>query len=350
MVYYDPMKNFNVTYRGKDGKQDLMQIAAEDRNGVFAELAKRGISAIRVEEAKGKLKNKKPVSKRSNSIGNGVRIAAWGVVGLVVAVAGHFIASNLGGGRDAEDGGERKSGRIVDATPATHNPADGGGAAKPKSAHDIAEEFTEQAKEFIKKAVTNETQWIVPPLDPDDPDNALRSRVCQELGSLLSIEPGEPMPPFPYSFLLEDDMREAAAKGEDVGEIDNGNKAFLDSLAKYKIMAKETDDEHRLEHKEKLITAQSELLGALDEGYSVNDTIRAAYEFRKQAYETRTELSNLLREIAEEEDTDIKIFKEQLEIANARLKEQGIKTIPLEEILPEYEDEDSPDDEQETDD
>lgn len=341
---------WNVTYRGKDGRQETIQIEAADRQGVFDELAKRGISAIRVEEAKGKLKNKKTVSKRPNSSGKGVRVAVWGVIGLVVVVAGYFIAAHMGGEDVARDGKERKSGRIVDATLATSTPASGSEAAKSKTAHDIAEEFSEQAKEFIKKAVTNETQWIVPPLDPDDPDNALRSRVCQELGSLLSIEPGEPMPPFPYSFLLEDDMREAVANGEDVGEIDNGNKAFLDSLAKYKIMAKETDDEHRLEHKEKLITAQSELLEALDEGYSVNDTIRAAYEFRKQAYETRTELSNLLREIAEEEDTDIKIFKEQLEIANARLKEQGIKTIPLEEILPEYEDEDSPDGELEMDD
>lgn len=144
------------------------------------------------------------------------------------------------------------------------------------------------------------------------------------------------MPPFPYSFILEDDMREAQANGEDVGEIDNGNNSFFESLEKYKIVAKETDDEHRLEHKERLLAAQGELLDAIDEGLSVNDTIRAAYEFRKRAYETRTELSNLLQEIASEE-SDIEIFKEQLKMANQKLEEQGIKTIPLEEILPEYE-------------
>lgn len=335
------MKKFFVTYRGKGGQHEVVHIEAADRQGVFKELARRGISAVRVEEAKDKPKNKKPVSKRSSSVGNGFRIAVWGIIGLVVAVAGYFIATDLGGERGTEESKKRKSGRIEDVTPAVSTPANCGESAKSKTAHDIAEEFSEQAKAFIKKAVTNETQWIVPPLDPNDPDNALRTRVCQELGSLLSIEPGEPMPPFPYSFLLEDDMREAAANGEDVGEIDNGNKAFLDSLAKYKIMAKETDSEHRLEHKEKLIAAQSELLDAMDEGYSVNDTIRAAYEFRKQAYETRAELCNLLTEIAQEEDTDIEIFKEQLEIANARLAEKGIKAIPLEEILPEYEDEDA---------
>ena len=145
------------------------------------------------------------------------------------------------------------------------------------------------------------------------------------------------MPPFPYSFLLEDDMREAAARGEDVGEIDNGNKSFLEGLAKFKIVAKETDDEHRLDHKEKLLAAQSELLESIDEGLSVNDVIRSAYEFRKRAYEVRTELTNLLRDIAAEGEMDIDTFKEQLKIANGKLHDEGIKAIPLEEILPEYE-------------
>jgi predicted nucleic acid-binding Zn-ribbon protein len=111
---------------------------------------------------------------------------------------------------------------------------------------------------------------------------------------------------------------------------------FIDSLAKFKIVAKETDDNHRLAHKEKLIEAQGELLDAIDEGLSVNDTIRAAYEFRKRAYKMRTELSNFLREIAAKE-TGMDDFKEQVKMVNSKLKEEGIKTIPIEEILPDYE-------------
>lgn len=335
------MSFWNVTYKDKDGQQTTMPIEAPSRADVFVELQKRGISAIRVEEAKGKAKPRRVTANRpakaSDRSGALVRGALAAVVVVAIAsVAGYFMFS----AKDSEDShdGVVKAGLIGEATPAI-SPAAEPQSDEPKSAKDIAAEFSEQAKEFVKKAVTNETQWIVPPLDPDDPDNALRTRVCQELGSLLSIEPGEPMPPFPYSFLLEDDMRAAQERGEDVGEIDNGNNAFLDSLAKYRIAAKETDDEHRLEHKEKLLTAQGELLDAIDEGLSVNDTIRAAYEFRKRAYETRTELSNLLREIASEEGTDIESFKKQLEYANDKLKEEGILTIPIEEILPDYEEE-----------
>lgn len=339
MIYYPAMKNFTVTYRGKDGKQEVTQIAAEDRHGVFDELAKRGILAIRVEEATGKQRrhhsNPIPAAK-SQFILKG--LVAVGLV-IIAAVTIFFCLSNSTG--DSDNLSARPTPKAISAispvSPGQAPSQDENGAKEAKSARAIAAEFNEQAKEFVKKAVTNETQWIVPPLDPNDPDNALRTRVCQELGSLLSIEPGEPMPPFPYSFLLEDDMRKAQARGEDVGEIDNGNQHFLESLAKFKITAKETDDDHRLEHKEKLITAQGELLDAIDEGLSVNDTIRAAYEFRKRAYEMRTELCNLLHEIADEEGMDIETFKEQLVYANDKLKEEGIKAIPLEEILPDCE-------------
>ena len=332
---------YKATFRGRNGRQDFIVLDAPSRAEVFAELKKRGISAIRVEETAGCRRPappRRPASaSRTASRPSLVKgLAAGLIAAAIVALAVWFMFS---GTRSPKHGNSTKrSAKIADvSSPSSAETATRAGSAK--SAREIAAEYGEKAREFIKKAVTNEIQWIVPPLDPNDPDNALRTRVCQELGSLLSIEPGEPMPPFPYSFMLEDDMREAQARGEDVGEIDNGNKSFLDSLAKFKIVAKETDDDHRLEHKEKLIAAQSELLEALDDGLSVNDSIRAAYEFRKRAYEMRTELSSLLQEIASEETTDIHIFKEQLEMANAKLKEEGIKTIPIEEILPDYEEE-----------
>ena len=334
---------YKATFRGKDGRQDFIVLDSPSRAEVFAELKRRGISAIRVEESTGGRRLASPrraaSAPRAASRPSLVRGFAAGLI--VVAIAAPVIWSMFSGPRPSKYGDSTKRrAKISDVSSTSSAVAAGASVAdSAKSAKEIAAEYGEKAREFIKKAVTNDTQWIVPPLDPNDPDNALRTRVCQELGSLLSIEPGEPMPPFPYSFLLEDDMREAEARGEDVGEIDNGNKNFLDSIAKFKIVAKETDDDHRLEHKEKLIAAQSELLEALDDGLSVNDSIRAAYEFRKRAYEMRTELSSLLQEIASEETTDIHMFKEQLEMANAKLKEEGIKTIPIEEILPDYEEE-----------
>ena len=331
---------FLITYRTPKGLQEQLSLEAQSRTAVFGELGKRGITnVIRIEESSSKVKPRKTSSTAGKATPSTIKWLLAGLISIAIitTIIVVFWFLNKAQPTVTPIKEQKASVNNTNSISAPAKTPDLAACQRTKTAKDIAAEFSAQAKEFIKKATTNETQWIVPPLDPNDPDNALRTRVCQELGSLLSIEPGEPMPPFPYSFMLEDDMHEAKARGEDVGEIDNGNKTFLESLAKFKIVAKETDDKHRLEHKEKLVAAQVELLDSIDKGLSVNDTIRAAYEFRKRAYEMRTELSNVLRENAAEE-TDITSFKRQLEMVNLKLEEEGIKTIPIEEILPDYED------------
>ena len=199
-----------------------------------------------------------------------------------------------------------------------------------KTAKEVAAEFNEHVRGFIKVS-TNNISWIAPPEDPSDPDNALRQRVIQELGSLLSIEPGDPVPPFPYSFLLEDDMRRAAAAGETIGEIDNGNRAFLEGLKKFRIVAKDGDDERRLSHKEALLNAQEDLLKGIDGGLSVNDTIRAAYEFRQRAYKLREEAIKTMIGFLESGDS-IEDTVSVLNQMNNKFAEEGIKAILPEEI------------------
>jgi len=209
----------------------------------------------------------------------------------------------------------------------------GEGETRSEKVRKVKQDLNDQVKEFVKKSTgTNNITWIVPPLAPDDPDRALQTRVTQELGSLLSVEPGEPMPPFPYSFLLEDDMK---ARGEDVSEVDNGNKLFLESLQKFKIQAKETDDEHRLAHKQKLIEAQGDLLAGIDQGISVNDSIRAAYEFRKRAYEMRSTIIKTLTEL-HEKDGDTEGTVRQIKDLNNKLAEEGIKKISVGEVIEDY--------------
>jgi hypothetical protein len=255
---------------------------------------------------------------------------------LVAAVIWAYFAFFAGSERPKTERIEKDRGRIKEVKPATPKANDALRTqhSAPSTPSAVAKTFNEQVKEFIKKSPgTNNIHWIVPPLAPDDPDRALHTRVTQELGSLLSVEPGEQMPPFPYSFLVEDDMQ---ARGEDTRGIDNGNKGFLESLKKLKIQAKETDDEHRLAHKQKLIEAQSELLAGIDEGISVNDSIRAAYEFRKRAYEMRSTIINTLSELHQKDGNDEDTIR-QVKDMNNRLAEEGIKTISIGEVIPDYE-------------
>lgn len=282
--------------------------------------------------------NSTPVQPKAKKKPSPIRGLIAGGLVCVLAVGAHFVFF-AGSEKPQAEKVEEDRGRIKEVAPAAAKKQEG---VKPsgKSAAAVAKTFNEQVKEFIKKSPgTNKITWIIAPLDPDDPDNALRQGITQELGSLLSVEPGEEMPPFPYSFLIEDDMKEAAANGEAVGEIDNGNKAFLDSLKKWKIAAKETDDEHRLAHKQKLIEAQSELLSGLDEGISVNDAIRAAYEFRKRAYEMRSTIVSTLTELHTKDGNDEDTIR-QIKDMNNRLAEEGIKKIAIGEVIEDYEEPD----------
>ena len=113
------MKNFNVTYRGEGGRQDVVQIAAEDRNNVFNELAKRGISAIRVEEASGKAKPRKQNGSTPNpAVLKGI---VAGVVVVAVAIGAFLFLSK--DAPEAQEKQEKKTGKITEVTPVKVEPA-----------------------------------------------------------------------------------------------------------------------------------------------------------------------------------------------------------------------------------
>ena len=75
--------NWNVTYRGKDGKQNSVLIEAASRIALFEELSKRGINTIRVEENDGKAVKKRGASKTSGHL----PLIKWIAAGLTVVAA-----------------------------------------------------------------------------------------------------------------------------------------------------------------------------------------------------------------------------------------------------------------------
>ncbi len=258
-----------------------------------------------------------------------------GLVVVAIACGGLFYI--LSGSDDAKPDTTGKT-RINDYKPSrSHRVSDTAAQTRPATSVDrVKADLSAQVKEYIKKAPTNSVSWKMPDLDPNDPDNALYTKVAQEIGAVISIEPGDPIPPFPFSYLLEDMEKEAAADGEGKSVADNGNANFMNSLKKWKIVAKETDDEGRLDKKQRLLEAQSELLAAMDEGASFNDTIRAAYEFRKNAHMMRSTIIQTLSEL-NTKDGDVDQTIKQIEDINTKLSEEGIKQIAIEEVLTDYE-------------
>ena len=81
------MKQWTVYFRDKNGSKASVVIEAEDRSGVFAELKKRGISAISVTEGASNKKPRKAEKKAgSPSKGRGLLAAAIVVLGAGLAV------------------------------------------------------------------------------------------------------------------------------------------------------------------------------------------------------------------------------------------------------------------------
>ena len=79
-----------VTYRGKSGSQEQMSLEAESREAVFKELAKRGISAIRIEEAKGKAKPRKAPPKGGSKPSGAFKGAIAGLIVVIAAVGAWY--------------------------------------------------------------------------------------------------------------------------------------------------------------------------------------------------------------------------------------------------------------------
>lgn len=112
---------FLISYRNSDGRQDQTVIEAESRNAVFAELEKRGMCAIRIEEANGKVKLRKPSSRahgKSPAVGRGI-VAG---VAVVAAAVGAFwlLARSQSEGPTAKK--EKKIAGIAEVSPAPAAP------------------------------------------------------------------------------------------------------------------------------------------------------------------------------------------------------------------------------------
>ena len=268
----------------------------------------------------------KPVQKKPNAM----RGIVAGAVVVIAAVL--FFAFFMGKGEKRVENVKKERGRIKAVTPAKGEvPA----ASKPASKDVTREkriraELEEKVKEFVKKPMTNVVEILgMKPLSPDDPDNIMRTQAARDIGTILSFQPGEPIPPFvTLGFMFSGEDAEGAEKG------DGGNAAFLDSLKKWKVEIKESDGEHVAKAKQDIFDSQLELIKGIEDGLTVNDSIKAAYEYRVRAAEYRTELLNMIKEL-HAEDGDPKAAQAMVKKANEKLTEQGLMVICDEEVLTE---------------
>lgn len=110
-----------ITFRNKSGSQDQMSLEAESREAVFKELAKRGITAIRIEEAKGKAKPRKASPKGGSKPSGVFKGAIAGVIVVAAAVGAWFFLTQKQE-TAKPDTETKKPSRIAEVTPAPAAP------------------------------------------------------------------------------------------------------------------------------------------------------------------------------------------------------------------------------------
>ena len=301
-----------VTYRGKGGGQEQMSLEAESREAVFKELAQRGVSAIRIEQANGKAKPRTASPKSGNKPSGVFKGAIAGIIVVAAAVGAFWFLTN---DKSApEQPKEKKTSRIVEVTPAP--------AAPPKPVDEKVEEppkvdpnarptkVGETVNGYIKLpsgrihrvlgVVTNSATASI------KGKYEIFDHACEnEIAGFLSMEPGQGLVGTPrYNGRFKRD--------------------FLESL-KHPIIVSKDDSPEDAALKRNVIQAKIELKEALDRGEDIEqimlDTRKEMQDLARYKQELKQQMHEMVKgdsEMTTEEMQDL------LDAANKMLDAKGI--------------------------
>lgn len=318
---------WTVIYRGDNGKREMVEIEAADRNGVFAELKRHGITAVSVSEGKrDKGRGKRDERGRHGGGRTGVRPSRGMVRGLLarlVVVVGAVAAWWWFKPDAAERVPPAKPGKAkpvaipapprVKALMAKTNGAESASNANasastattetwlgtPVVRHDVVTNGTLIVETFYTSDGKKHKYYH------DEREKALPSGADQIL-AMMTANNGYGAPPLPSVSDFESD--------------------FGDAL-KNEIVIKESDTKEVREIKERVIAARKELLELTAEGHSANDVLREWQAMQEDNATVRLEAVSKVRELLAEGDREG--AKELCNQYNAVLERAGIMPIEL---------------------
>lgn len=306
-----PLMDWIITYRGKSGAQEQMSLEAESREAVFKELAQRGISAVRIEQANGKTKLRKASSKGSGKSSGVFKGALAGIIVVAVAVGAFWLLTKYKSVPDQPK--EKKISKIAEATPSL---------AAPKPVEEKVEEppkidpnarptkVGETVNGYIKLpsgrihrvlgVVTNSATASI------KGKYEIFDHACEnEIAGFLSMEPGQGLVGTPrYNGRFKRD--------------------FLESL-KHPIIVSQDDSPEDAALKRNVIQAKIELKDALDRGEDIEqimlDTRKEMQDLARYKQELKQQMHEMVKgdsEMTTEEMEDL------LNAANQMLDARGI--------------------------
>lgn len=307
------MKQWTVNYRGEGGKQTSLVIEAEDRNGVFAELKKRGITAVGVREG---------ATKQSSGASPMRGLFAGVIVVVIAAVAMYFVFKD---NAKPEAPKEPKKARAITELPTP--------APRPKLAPVAKREAKpEKPKEipYWERPTTNGLNEMQirkwkhahrpPPgytnttsLTEAPPAYAIFQHPCENtIAGYLTMTPGETL----------------------VGTPHYGPKftqQFLKSLENPIIVTKD-DTPEQAELKRLMIETKIDLKARYDQGEDIGKILEDTHAEYQRLATIKFDIQQELNEFRKNPDATLEDVELFLQAANKLLEEKGVAPLELSPI------------------
>lgn len=307
------MSKWVVTTRGASGQRESLILEAPDRTAVFEELKKRGISAIKVDEANGK----NAASRTSSARPKWVKGLAAGLIVVICGVAALVCLMQKPDAPAAPDAPAKKPAKTAleplkprEVKPPSPKPVEEP-AAKPKElppqkvgeTRDGYIKLPSGRLHRVRGVVTNTTAAV-------KGKYAIFNHHCEnEIACLLTIQPGEGLVGTPRY---------------------NGRftKDFLESLDEPIVITAE-DSPEDAELKRNMIETKKELKAAYDRGEDIEQIMLDTRKEYQKLSIFKMDMRQAINEYRKSEgvtDEDVEVY---VQAANKMLEEKGIAPLNI---------------------
>ena len=306
--------NWSVTYRDKNGRQTVSVLEAESRDALFKSLAKRNISAIRVEEAKDHVQRRCNTGRGHGKVALAV-VAILGGMGVVFLMTKHF-----SGGRD-----ETHPVRKVEKpkTIATFTPA--------PAPNRIANQQTSRDKEvkLVDDGIPPNKKVVEIISVITNADGSVLERFRTADGKTRSRQ-SAPRPVFDNA---SDQLLATAIRGAESGAampplpmMGNADEEFRKSLEK-EIVINDDDSDAVKALKRDVIAMREQMKRLMAEGHSFAEVIKEHRDIVNHGVQMRAEASRLLKEFVDKGERDAAV--DCLDKFNDALRGMGIEEVEM---------------------
>ena len=316
------MKQWTVYFRDKNGSKASVVIEAEDRAGVFAELKKRGISAISVAEGASNKKPRKAASSGAPSKGRGL-IAAIAAI-LIAGVAAWFMWPEEK--KVVERKEEKKETKVAPAKPEKMRPVvkSEGQPEKPKRVTKKGTPIPDRVQKDEKGVYRypNGQRWVDPKnlnvVKHPKPRLLFKNTSENQIAVILRLDPTRMAP-----FLI----------GRRLPYGERFVKDFVKSLDETPVVYDKNDTPEEAALRQAVIETKAELKAAMDRGEDIAKIMNDTQKELDRLCQYHNDLKKLVKEAVDNPEFTDKDVEDYVTAANEMLKKQGLNGLTMPNLV-----------------